>query len=92
MYRELRHVKKWLEANKLGLNIQKTNFVVFHSPAKILTEPIERNKLKDFSLAKRTTLGPMSLCTPSPGITWYVPNMDLRSLIKLSYCTVCLLP
>ena len=20
----------------------------------------------------------MSLCAPSPGITWYVPNMDLR--------------
>ena len=33
MKRELRHVKKWLEANKLALNIEKTNFVVFHSPA-----------------------------------------------------------
>ena len=38
--RELRHVKKWLEANKLALNIEKANFVVFHSPAKKLTEPI----------------------------------------------------
>ena len=40
MNRELRHVKKWLEANKLALNIEKTNFVVFHSPAKKVTEPI----------------------------------------------------
>ena len=40
MKRELRHVKKWLEANKLALNIEKTNFVVFHSPAKKLTEPV----------------------------------------------------
>ena len=40
MNRELRHVKKWLEANKLALNIEKTNFVVFHSPDKNLTEPI----------------------------------------------------
>ena len=40
MNRELRHVKKWLDANKLALNIDKTNFVVFHSPAKILMEPI----------------------------------------------------
>ena len=40
MNRELRHVKKWLEANKLALNIEKKNFVVFHSPAKKLTEPI----------------------------------------------------
>ena len=38
MKRELRHVKKWLEANKLALNVEKTNFVVFHSPAKKLTE------------------------------------------------------
>ena len=40
MNRELRHVKKWLEANKLAINIEKTNFVVFHSPSKKLTEPI----------------------------------------------------
>ena len=40
MNRELRHVKKWLDANKLALNIDKTNFVVFHSPAKYLMEPI----------------------------------------------------
>ena len=40
MNRELRHVKKWLDANKLALNIDKINFVVFHSPAKNLTEPI----------------------------------------------------
>ena len=40
MNRELRHVKKWLEADKLALNIEKTNFVVFHSPGKKLTEPI----------------------------------------------------
>ena len=38
--RELRHVKKWLDANKLALNVDKTNFVIFHSHAKKLTEPI----------------------------------------------------
>ena len=30
MNRELRHVKKWFEANKLALSIEKTNFLVFH--------------------------------------------------------------
>ena len=40
MNREPRHVKKWIEANKLAVNIEKINFVVFHSPAKKLTEPI----------------------------------------------------
>ena len=32
--RELRKVRKWFEANKLSLNIAKTNYVIFHSPAK----------------------------------------------------------
>ena len=27
-----RKVRKWLEANRLALNIEKTNFVIFHSP------------------------------------------------------------
>ena len=29
-----------------------------------------RNKLKDVSLAKQTTLGPMNLCATSPEIIW----------------------
>ena len=32
--RELRKVRKWLEANRLSLNIAKTNYVIFHSPTK----------------------------------------------------------
>ena len=28
---ELKYVKRWLDANKLSLNIDKTNFVIFHS-------------------------------------------------------------
>ena len=40
MNRELRHVKKWLKANKLALNIEKTNCVIFHSPVKKITEKI----------------------------------------------------
>ena len=40
MNREVRHVKKQLKANKLALNIEETNFVVFHYPDKKLAEPI----------------------------------------------------
>ena len=40
MSRELRKVKKWLDANPLALNIDKTNFVIFHSPHIKLSEPI----------------------------------------------------
>ena len=33
-------IKKWLDANKLALNTDKTNYVIFHSPARKLTEPV----------------------------------------------------
>ena len=38
--RELRKVRKWLEANRLALNIEKTNFVLFHSSQRKLTQTI----------------------------------------------------
>ena len=38
--KELRHVKKWLDANKLALNVEKTNFVIFHSVKNTLNEGI----------------------------------------------------
>ena len=36
--RELRKVKKWLEANRLALNISKTNYVIFHSSTTVYDE------------------------------------------------------
>ena len=39
--RELRKVRKWLEANKLASNISKTNYVIFHSPSKKINEFIK---------------------------------------------------
>ena len=38
MNRELNKVKKWLDANQLALNIDKTNFVIFHSSQKKIAE------------------------------------------------------
>ena len=40
MNRELKKVKKWLDVNQFALNIDKTNFVIFHSPQKKITEQI----------------------------------------------------
>ena len=37
---ELKHIKKWLDAYKLALNVDKTNFVIFHSPQRPLYENI----------------------------------------------------
>ena len=54
--RELRKVRKWLEANRLALNIDKTNFVIFHSQRQRLTErivlKIGRKKIKEESYVK----------------------------------------
>ena len=38
--KELNKVKSWLDCNKLALNIDKTNFVLFHSPRKQLPDLI----------------------------------------------------
>ena len=40
MNRELKKVKKWLDANRLSLNINKTNFVIFHPPRIKILEPV----------------------------------------------------
>ena len=40
MNKELRKVRKWLAANRLALNIQKINYVIFHSPNRKISEPI----------------------------------------------------
>ena len=39
--RESRKVSKWLEANRLALNISKTNYVIFHSASKKINEFIK---------------------------------------------------
>ena len=36
--RELHKVRKWLEANRLSLNISKTNYVIFHLSARKVSE------------------------------------------------------
>ena len=37
---ELKKVKKWLDANRLALNNDKTNFVVFRPPRIKIPEPV----------------------------------------------------
>ena len=48
--RELRNVRKWLEANRLSSNFDETNFGLFHSSKRKLTQTIVlkigRNKIK----------------------------------------------
>ena len=39
--KELRKVNEWLDANRLVLNITKTNYVNFHSPSKVINQFIK---------------------------------------------------
>ena len=40
---ELKLLKKWLDTNKLSLNIDKTNYIIFHSKSKKLpSEPLTK--------------------------------------------------
>ena len=50
---ELKKVKAWMDCNKLALNIEKTNYVLFHSPKKKPTDliPLKFGK-KDITRAK----------------------------------------
>ena len=36
--KELRKVKKWLDVNRLALNISKTNYAIFQSPSKVIDQ------------------------------------------------------
>ena len=38
--RELRKVRKWLDADHSALNVDKTNFVIFHSPQTKIVNPV----------------------------------------------------
>ena len=40
MNRELKKVKKWLDANHLSLSIDKTKFVIFHPPRIKIPKPV----------------------------------------------------
>ena len=80
MNRELRKVRKWLDANHLALNIDKTNFVIFHSPQKKITEPvilkIGKKKIRNENCVK--FLGVLL----DSGLSWKHLNY-LRSLLGL---------
>ena len=49
--RELRKVRKWLDANRPSLNVSKTNYVIFHSPSRRIDEFI-RIKLGSKNLTR----------------------------------------
>ena len=40
-YRDMKHLNNWLNANKISLNVEKTELVIFKSPRKVLLDEIK---------------------------------------------------
>ena len=79
MNHELKKVKTWLETNRLALNINKTNFVVFHPPRIKISEPV----IIRFDRTWTAEKGPGGPCPPPP-------NFLSKVLNNASFYTLCL--
>ena len=44
--RDIKHLNNWLSANKISLNVEKTELVIFKSPRKVLLDEIKRKSGK----------------------------------------------
>ena len=72
--RELRKVRKWLDANRLASNINKTNFVLLHSSQHNLTEHIVL-KIGNKRLKQKSHNPPQNILQQ----TTKVGNVDLKT-------------
>ena len=81
--KELKKVKTWMDCNKLALNIDKTNFVLFHAPKKKLTDliPLKFGK-KDI---KRTKYAKFLGVLVDEHLSWKYHTCELHK--KLSRTT-----
>jgi hypothetical protein len=52
---ELCKINEWFQINKLFLNIDKTNYIIFHSNRKTLPLNIHKIKIKDMELTQKTS-------------------------------------
>ena len=66
--RELRKVRKWLEANRLSLNISKTNYVIFHSKVRKIDEFI-RIKIGSKTIKRENYVKYLGILVDS-ALTW----------------------
>ena len=66
--RELKKIKKWFDANRLALNITKTNYVIFHSPSKMIDQFI-RVKLGSKSIDRANFVKYLGLLVDST-LSW----------------------
>ena len=81
----LRKVRKWLEANRLALNIDKANFVLFHSSQHNLTEHIVL-KIGNKGLKQESHVCFLGLLL-DPTLSWKFHISELSK--KLARTAVC---
>ena len=73
VHKELRKVHKWLEANWLALNNDKTNFVIFHSPQNMSNDQV----------TVKFGRKPGNMCEISWSVTWL--NTEFKTTYKRAF-------
>ena len=87
MNSELRKIRKWLATNRLALNIEKTNYVIFHSPTSKILEPISikigRKQIRGENTVK--FLGVLS----DSNLNWkpHITELSKKLARSSSFCT-----
>ena len=77
--RELKKIKRWFDANRLALNITKTNYVIFHSPSKMIDQFI-RIKLGSKSIDRANFVRYLGILVDST-LSWkfYVTELSKKT-------------
>ena len=77
---ELNHIREWLCANKLSLNIAQSNFVIFHSPPKVLPFTVKLT-LKDPSIKQTDNIKYLGVMIDSH-LNWKTQSLFVSNKIK----------
>ena len=104
--KELRKVRKWLESNRLAFSIDKTSFVIFHSPGKkvsdVITLKIGRKKihrenhvrflgvLLDATLSWKTHINLKKKLSRTVGLFYKIRHLAPQETLLLLYHMACL--
>ena len=83
---ELINVHTWLSANKLSLNIEKSNFIIFHPPQKILQDFSFNVSLKNKQLKREYCIKYLGILIDSH-LSWK-PQVDFVVKKKLEEALV----
>ena len=84
---ELKSISKWLRANRLSLNVEKTNFVIFHSSRRKLDKHVIL-KLDDSRLTEAKSVKYLGILIDS-NLTWKTHISELCKKLSRTVGILC---